>query len=93
MKRIGIVASRIAKDDLLVYNGLVMLFSFLLSLLIFFIAAFSILAAIALVSYVTRGYMSMDAGRGFFRFALMGLSGVVAIINFVAVIVNIKLKR
>jgi hypothetical protein len=64
-----------------------------LSLFIFFIAAFSILAGIALVSYVTRGYMAMDAGAGFFRFALMGLAGVVGIINFVAVLMNIKLKH
>ena len=93
MKRIGIAASRIAKDDLVVYNALVLLFSFLLSLFIFFIAAFSIAAGVALVSYVTRGYMSMDTGGAFFRVALMGLTGVVGTLNLVAVLVNIKLKR
>ncbi len=55
MKRIGIAASRIAKDDLVLYNVFVIVLSFLLSLLIFFISAFSIVAGMALVSYVSRG--------------------------------------
>ncbi|MFH0754288.1 MAG: hypothetical protein V2A70_06965 [Candidatus Omnitrophota bacterium] len=93
MKRIGIVASRIAKDDLVVYNVLVLVFAFLLSLFIFCMAAFSVLASVAVVSSVTRGYASMDPGGSFFRFTFMGLVGVVGLLNLVAVLVNIKLKR
>jgi hypothetical protein len=93
MKRIGIAASRIAKDDLVSYNMFVLILSFLLSLLIFLISAFSILAGVAVTSYVTRGFMSMDPGTGFFKFAFFGLAVVVGLINLVAVLVNIKLKR
>jgi hypothetical protein len=93
MKRIGIAASHIAKDDLVLYNVFVLLLSFLLSLLIFFISAFSILVGIGLTSYMSRGFMVLDAGAGFFKFAFFGLVAVVAVINLVAVLVNIKLKR
>ncbi len=93
MKRIGIAASRIAKDDLVLYNAFVLLLSFLLSLLIFCISAFSILAGVALTSYVTRGFMVLDAGAGSFKFAFFGLATVVGVVNLTAVLVNIKLKR
>ena len=93
MKRIGITASHIAKDDFLLYNAFVLLLSFLLSLLIFFISAFSILAGITLTSYVTRGFMAIDSTAGTFKFAFFGLAVVVGLINLTAVLVNIKLKR
>lgn len=93
MKRIGIAASHIAKDDLVLYNVFVLILSFLLSLLIFCISAFSILAGVAVTSYFTRGFMSIDPGSGFFKFALFGLAAVVGLINLTAVLVNIKLKR
>lgn len=93
MKRIGIAASRIAKDDLFLYNVFVLVLSFLLSLLIFFISAFSILSGMALTSYVTRGFMAIDPGTAVLKFALFGLAALVGLINLVAVLVNIKLKR
>ena len=93
MKRIGIAASRVAKDDLVLYNVFVLILSFLLSLLIFFISAFSILAGIALTSYVTKGFMAIDVGAGSFKFAFFGLAAMVGLINLAAVLVNIKLKR
>ena len=93
MKRIGIAASRIAKDDLLFYNVFVLLISFLVSFIIFLVAAFFILAGVALISCLTKGFMAMDVGGGFFRFALIGLAIVTGIINLVAVVVNIKFKR
>ena len=93
MKRIGITASHIAKDDLVLYNVFVIILSFLLSFLIFCISAFSILAGIALTSYMTRGFMAIDPGGGFFKFAFFGLAAVVGLINLAAVLVNIKLKR
>ncbi len=87
------IASRIAKDDLVAYNLFVLLLAFLLSLLLFFVSAFSILLGMALTSYVTRGFMAINASDGAFRLALMALAVLVGLINLVAVIVNIKLKR
>jgi hypothetical protein len=93
MKRIGIVASRIAKDDLVSYNLFVLLLSFLLSFLIFLVSAFAVLAGMALTSYVTRGFLAIDAGSGLFRVALIALTLMVGVINLMAVLGNIKLKR
>ena len=93
MKRIGIAASRVAKDDLVLYNSFVLLLSFLLSLLIFLISAFSILAGMALTSYMTRGFMLIDPGSGLCKFALFGLAVLVGLINLTAVLVNIKIKH
>ena len=93
MKRIGIVASHIAKDNLAVYNFFVFLLSALLSLLIFFVSSFSLLAGMALVSYLVRGFMSIDTAGSLFRTAVIALVVVVGVINLAAVLVNIKLKR
>lgn len=93
MKRIGIAASHIAKDDLVLYNVFVLILSFLFSLLIFCISAFSILAGIVLTSYVTRGFMAIDPGAGSFKFAFFGLVVLVVLINLAAILVNVKLKR
>ncbi len=93
MKRIGIAASRIAKDDLVLYNLFVVILAFLLSLLIFLTCAFALLAGVALVSYLTRGYMAMDAGTGLYKFAIIGLAAAIGVINLAAVLINIKLKR
>jgi hypothetical protein len=93
MKRIGIAASRIAKDDIVLYNVFVILLSTLFSMMIFCVSAFAILAGVALVSYATRGFMSIDAGSSIFRYMVLGLSAVVGLVNLVAILTNIKLKR
>ena len=49
MKRIGILASRISKDSLALYNFYVLLFSCLFALIIFFLSAFSIVVALSLM--------------------------------------------
>jgi hypothetical protein len=93
MKRIGIAASHIAKDNLLLYNIFVCLLSSLLSLLIFLVSSFSLLAGVALVSYLMRGFMAIDATTGLLRTAFIALAVVVGLINLAAVLANIKLKR
>jgi hypothetical protein len=93
MKRIGIIASHIAKDDLMLYNLSVIGMSCLLSLLIFFVAAFSVVVGLALTVHAARGILAIDAGSAPFRFALMGLAAVTGLVNLTAIIVNLKLKR
>jgi len=93
MKRIGIAASRIAKDDLILYNLFVIVLSFLVALLIFFIVAFVVLAGMALTSYVMRGFMAIDTGSPLFRAAAIGLLTTVGVLFLAAVSVNFKLKR
>lgn len=96
MKRIGIAASRIAKDNLLLYNLCVVIISFLLSLLIFFISSFTLIVGIAIVSYIARGFMAVDPGTSVYSVLLTSMSvlgAVVGIINLVAILVNIKIRK
>ena len=96
MKRIGIAASRIAKDNLLLYNFCVVVISFLLSLLVFFISGFTLFVGLALISYITKGFMVIEPGTGlssFLAICVVTLAVVVGVINLVAVMVNIKLRK
>jgi hypothetical protein len=96
MKRIGITASRIAKDNLLLYNFYVLLISFLLSLLIFFVSGFALIVGLALISYITKGFMVIEPGTGFSSFlaiCMIALAIVVGVINLVAILLNIKIRK
>ncbi|MBF0486163.1 MAG: hypothetical protein HQL16_06590 [Candidatus Omnitrophica bacterium] len=96
MKRIGIAASRIAKDNLFLYNFFVLLISGLLSLLIFFVSGFSLIVGLALVSYLTKGFAVFEPGTGFSSMLFIcfaALAVVVGIINLLAILVNLKLKK
>ncbi len=96
MKRIGIAASRIAKGNLWLYNFYVLLISFLFSLLIFFISGFTLIVGLALISYITKGFMVIEPGTGFSSFlaiCMVSLAAVVGVINLAAVLFNIKLRK
>lgn len=96
MKRIGIIASRISRGDLVLYNCSVVVISFLLSLLIFFLSSFSVLIGLALVSYLTKGFMIIEPGKGlssFLTIAVVALAVFVGLVNIVAILINIKLRK
>ena len=93
MKRIGVAASRIAKDDLVLYNVFVILLSCLLSLFIFLVSAFTVAAGMALTFWVTRGFMAIDPGAALFKVSLAGLAAATGLINLAAILLNIKFKR
>ncbi|NTV29874.1 MAG: hypothetical protein HGA80_07325 [Candidatus Omnitrophica bacterium] len=96
MKRIGIAASRIAKDSLWLYNFYVILISFLFSLLVFFISGFTLIIGLALISYITKGFMVIEPGTGFSSFltiCMVALVVVVGTINLAAILFNIKLRK
>jgi hypothetical protein len=95
MKRIGIAASKIAKDSLLLYNFYVIMLSCLFSLLIFFLCSLSLLAGLALTSTVTRGFVVFEPGTGLtsvFMVCMAVLAIVVGLINLAAILINIRLK-
>ena len=96
MKRIGILASRIAKDNLMLYNFYVLLLSGLFSLIIFFLSAFSIVAGLALMMYVTKGIMMIGPEAGFIKLLMTSmavLAVVVGIVNLVAVLMNVRVRK
>jgi hypothetical protein len=95
MKRIGIAASKIAKDNLFLYNFYVIVLSCLFSLLIFFLCSLSLLAGLALTSTVTRGFVIFEPGTGLmsvFTVCMAVLATMVGLINLVAILINARFK-
>jgi len=96
MKRIGIAASRIAKDNLLLYNFYVILISCLLSLLIFFISGLILIVGIGLISYFAHWVLTPEPGTWFAPFLITCfavLAGIVGIITLIAIFTNIKFRK
>jgi hypothetical protein len=96
MKRIGIIASHIAKDNLALYNFYVFLFAGLFSLIIFFLSMFSLVAGLSLMMYATKGVVVIAPETGFQKLlwtSLIVLVVVVGVINLVAVLMNIKVRK
>jgi len=96
MERIGLIASKMSKGNLVVYNLCVIVLAFLFSLLIFFMAGASILLSLfllrALAEGLPGGKFSQDWSAVIF-FCMVALTVVVGIMNTIAVIRNIKLGR
>jgi hypothetical protein len=96
MLRIGIAASKMAKDNLLTYNLFVILISFLFSVIIFLIGGFLILLIVLLTSVILHALRPADFHAGWlhmFKICLAVLAFVVGIFNIVAVIKNIQLTK
>ena len=96
MLRIGVAASKMAKDNLLIYNLFVILISVLLSMIIFLICGFSILLIVFLASLIVHALRPADFHSGWvhmFKICLMVLAVVVGVFNIVAILKNIQFSR
>jgi hypothetical protein len=96
MKRIGITASRIAKGNLWLYNVYVLILSFLLCLLVFFLSGFTLIVGLALISFITRGFMVVEMGTGFSALlitCMIALTVVVGVMYLFAVMRNFKIRK
>lgn len=96
MKRIGILSSKIAKENLILYNFYVLLFSGLFSLIIFFLSAFAVVVGLSLMLYLTKGTVAITSEVVFMKLFMTSLVVLVIIIgmmNLVAVLVNIKVRK
>ena len=95
MKRIGIAASKIAKENIGLYNFYVFLLSSLFSLLVFVLSAFSLFVGFMILSFVSKGFVVFESSMGFsptFTICIAALAVVVGIMNIVAISINIRLK-
>ena len=95
MKRIGIAASRIAQENIAVYNFSVFLLATLFSLLVFVLSAFSLFMGFMILSFVSKGFVVFESATGFsptFTICMAALAVVVGVLNIVAISMNIKLK-
>ena len=93
MQRIGLVASRMAQGNVCKYNLFVVVISCLCSFLIFLVSGFSILAALLLISIVSRWFMPVEfagAWPGVTTVAMIALGVVIGVVNVIAIIKNVK---
>ncbi|MCA9400662.1 MAG: hypothetical protein KC713_03485 [Candidatus Omnitrophica bacterium] len=95
MKRIGIVASRISKGNLALYNIYVVLISFLFSSFIFIIAGATVVFALAILRYVSNEIMLSDFSQqwnNILYLSMISLAVVIGIFTVIAITKNIKIR-
>jgi hypothetical protein len=95
MERIGILASKIAKKNLGLYNLCVVFLAFLFSVLIFCLAGAAILLSLVLLRTLISGLPGGDSNQDWslaIYFCLTALAVVVGIVNTIAIMRNIKLR-
>lgn len=96
MKRIGIVASKISKGNLAVYNFYVVLISFLFSLCIFVIAGSTVIFATAIIRYIEAEIMGAESEKSWgsiLSVCMISLTVVTTLFNVFALSVNLKLQK
>lgn len=96
MERIGIAASKIAKDNLFLYNCYVVLISFLFSLFIFVVAGSTVLFALIILRYVALEVIAFEFEKIWMTtlsLSMVTLTVVVALFNLLALSRNIKFRK
>jgi hypothetical protein len=96
MKRIGMAASKMAKDSLFLYNAYVILLAFLFSLFIFLIAGATVLIALFVFGYLATEFKIFDFAKSkdtIFVLCIISLTSITIIFNILAVIKNIQLPH
>jgi len=96
MERIGLAASKMAKGNLWVYNGYVILISFLFSTFIFVVAGSTVVFALIIISYLADQVMSIESDkswRSILTVCMVCLTVIMALFNFVALSKNLKFSK
>ena len=96
MRRIGIAASKMAKDNLLTYNLFVILISFLFSVIVFFICAVAILLVVLLTSVILHAVRPVDFHSGWvhmFKICLIILTFVIGVFTLTAIFKNVQFSK
>ncbi len=96
MRRIGVAASRIAKDNLVLYNFYVILISFLFSLFVFVIAGAMLIFALTIIMYFGNEVMPSDFQKDWsaiFTICMTALAIIVVMFNLFGIFLNLKLQK
>lgn len=96
MRRIGIAASKMAKGNLFLYNGYVVLISFLFSLFIFVVAGCTVVFALLIIHYVAEELMAVEFEKSWpsvLSICMVSLTILAALFNLIAILKNIKLSK
>ena len=96
MERIGIAASKIAKDNLVFYNFLVILIAFVIALILFLIAGGAIFLAMAVMGLLAQGTVPegfKNEWRILLQLCMMALAVTVSLITIFAIVKNVKFRK
>ncbi|HBG61455.1 MAG: hypothetical protein A2Y03_01435 [Omnitrophica WOR_2 bacterium GWF2_38_59] len=96
MKRVGVAASKIAKDNLFLYNFYVVLISSLFSLFIFIVSGFVVTFALIIIGYVGKEIMLVKFERDWsdvLVICMISLTIITAIFNLLIISKNIRLNK
>jgi len=96
MKRIGVVASKISKGNLVLYNSYVILISFLFSVFIFTVAGAAIIFALVIIAYVGNEIMGAEIEKSWssiLSVCMVSLTVVIGIFNLCAISMNLRLPK
>ena len=96
MKRVGVAASKIAKDNLFLYNCYVVLISSLFSLFIFIVSGFVVTIALIIIGYVGKEIMLVQFERDWsdvLVVCMISLTIITAIFNLLIISKNIRLNK
>src|SRR3989338_6993518 len=95
MKRIGIAASKIAKNNILLYNFYVILISFIFSLFIFVLAGATVFFSLVVIAYIGNEVTPVDFNEDWGRIlavCMVTLTIIVVFLNLIAISKNIKFR-
>lgn len=96
MERIGIAASKMAKDNLVLYNLYVLLLAFLIAFILFLIAGGAIFLAMVAIGVATQGTVPVGFQNErllLFKLCMMTLTVVVSGIMVAAIVKNVKFRK
>lgn len=96
MERIGIAASKIAKDNLLFYNLYVILISFVIALILFLIAGGAVFLAMVAIGVIAQGTVPegfKNEWRVLLQLCMMALTVAVSLITVFAIAKNLKFRK
>ena len=96
MKRIGIAASKMAKGNLFLYNGYVVIISFLFSLFIFVVCGCTVIFALLIIGYIAHEIMAVEFEKSWsfiLALCMISLTVIVVLFNLIAISKNIKFKK
>ncbi len=96
MERIGIAANRMAKGNLLLYNGYVVLIAFMFSLFIFILSAAMVFFTVIILAYLGRELKVFEFERNWssiFSTCIVSLSIIMSFFSLIAIAKNLKLHK
>jgi hypothetical protein len=96
MERIGIAASKMAKDNLALYNFYVALITFLLAAVLFLIAGGAVFLALVGIGFLYQGIIPGEPKSQWWalvEICMAVLSIAVGIITLFAIMKNLKFRR